>query len=120
MRATAILRQAAHRTPLIKFLGKRSVPKNIDSTPHVHPASPTGSLPDSFASYREKASQHGPLSRSSFSTISGGRPAKSFGPVAPPPGQFFDRDELPSRFRRTAWSTAEIEAIESGGASLYA
>ena len=35
--------------------------ENIDHTPQAHPASPTHELPSSFASYRQKATQHGPL-----------------------------------------------------------
>ncbi|KAI9874272.1 MAG: hypothetical protein M1830_009938 [Pleopsidium flavum] len=130
MNATRALRQAAaaqHRTPLIKFLGKRFTPKSMDHTPHVHPASPTENLPDSFASYRSKAQQHGPLThRSSVSSSPmaygaiGGHPGSSLGSVDPPEGQFFDRSELPARFRRTPWTQAEIDAIETGGASIFA
>ncbi|KAI9815123.1 MAG: hypothetical protein M1827_002966 [Pycnora praestabilis] len=129
MNATRILRQVAaapgqHRTPLIKFLGKRSTPESMDHAPHAHPASPTHDLPDSFASYRQKAQQHGPLNhRSQFSTSGGaigGQPGSSLGPIEPPQGQYFDRDDLPTRFRRTIWTQAEIDAIDSGGASMFA
>ncbi|RHZ62644.1 alpha-ketoglutarate dehydrogenase subunit KGD4 [Aspergillus thermomutatus] len=120
MHATAALRSVA-RTPLIRFVGRRSVPKSIDHTPRPHPASPSGVLPDSFAAYRSKAQQHGPLGRASFSQGSVGRSAgASLGPVQPKQGEFFDRAELPSRFHRLPWTEAEIEAIETGGASLYA
>ncbi|KAJ5195084.1 uncharacterized protein N7498_008522 [Penicillium cinerascens] len=121
MRATFALRNAA-RTPLIRFLGKRSVPKSVDHTPRVHPASPTKALPDSFAAYRAKAQQHGPLGRASFTTGGGigGQPGSALGPVQPASGEFFDRTELPARFGRLSWSQAEIEAVESGGASMYA
>ncbi|CRK14265.1 hypothetical protein BN1723_010291, partial [Verticillium longisporum] len=34
-------------------------------------------------------------------------------------GEFFDRSELPARFRRQAIPLAELEAVESGGASLF-
>ncbi|KAJ5834353.1 Ribosomal protein S36 mitochondrial [Penicillium robsamsonii] len=119
MRVTSILSSAA-RTPLIRFVGKRSVPKSIDHSPRVHPASPTGSLPDSFATYRAKAQQHGPLGRSSFSGSIGGQPGASLGSVQPGAGEFFDRAELPSRFGRLPWTQAEMEAIETGGASMFA
>jgi len=94
----------------------------VDHTPRVHPASPTGVLPDSFAAYRAKAQQHGPLGHSSFTSGGGvgGRSGSSLGPVQPAPGEFFDRAELPARFGRLAWTEAEIEAIESGGASMFA
>ncbi|RAO64138.1 uncharacterized protein BHQ10_000150 [Talaromyces amestolkiae] len=123
MRTTAVLKNAA-RTPLIKFLGKRSTPASVDHTPHAHPASPSQSLPDSFASYRAKAQQHGPLNTpgraasQSYGAI-GGAPGVTLGPVEPRKGEFFDRQELPTRFHRLPWSELEIEAIETGGASLY-
>ncbi|OOF96997.1 hypothetical protein ASPCADRAFT_205754 [Aspergillus carbonarius ITEM 5010] len=119
MRATFALRNAA-RTPLIRFIGRRSVPQSIDHSPRPHPASPSGVLPDSFAAYRSKAQQHGPLGRASFSAGIGRNSGASLGPIQPKQGEFFDRDELPSRFHRLPWSEAEIEAIETGGASLCA
>ncbi|KAF9886229.1 hypothetical protein FE257_011952 [Aspergillus nanangensis] len=120
MRATFALRSVA-RTPLIRFLGRRSVPQSIDHTPRPHPASPSGALPDSFASYRVKAQQHGPLGRASFVPGDIGRSAgAALGSIQPKQGEFFDRSELPSRFGRLPWSEAEIEAIETGGASLCA
>ncbi|KAJ5585228.1 uncharacterized protein N7459_005028 [Penicillium hispanicum] len=119
MRATFALRNA-FRTPLIRFVGKRSVPQSVDHTPRVHPASPVSALPDSFAAYRAKAQQHGPLGRASFNSGIGGQSGASLGPIAPQTGQFFDRAELPSRFGRLPWSEAEMEAIETGGASMFA
>ena len=41
------------------------------------------------------------------------------GSVQPKDGEVWDRNELPKRFRRTVFSEAEMEAIESGGASLF-
>ncbi|KAI1826922.1 hypothetical protein F4861DRAFT_544911 [Xylaria intraflava] len=127
MFATRVLRQAtahgAERTPLIHFIGKRQIPSNIDHTPQPHPASPTGFLPPNFgngnthttfSSYRDSAQQHGPL-RKSF----GSQSASRLGPVEAPQGQYFDRNELPERFRRMPLSAAEIEAIETGGATLF-
>jgi len=119
MRSTLALCNS-FRSPLIRFVGKRSVPKSVDHSPRVHPASPEGRLPDSFAAYRAKAQQHGPLGRAQFSSGFGGQAGASLGPVQPREGQFFDRAELPSRFGRLPWSEAEIEAIETGGASMYA
>jgi small subunit ribosomal protein YMR-31 len=155
MRVTSVLRAAAHaRTPLIKFIGKRAPPskpqpqsrfirrgsfvpadrliESVDHTPHAHPASPSESLPDSFATYRSKAQQHGPLggnggtkaaaftpaSSLSYGVI-GGRPGAELGPVQPKQGEYFDRNELPARFRRTPFTEAEMDAIQTGGASLY-
>ncbi|KAF1921746.1 hypothetical protein BDU57DRAFT_61050 [Ampelomyces quisqualis] len=125
MHATRILQQG--RQPMIRFLGKRSVPSKVDHTPHAHPASPSHALPESFASYRQKAQQHGPLNpamKNNYSTIVGGHiggaPGTSLGRVEAAKGEYFDRSELPARFQRLSWTAAEMEAIESGGASLHA
>ncbi|ETS79019.1 hypothetical protein PFICI_08872 [Pestalotiopsis fici W106-1] len=130
MQFTRALRQAAHaaeRVPLIRFVGRREIPAKIDHSPQPHPASPTGSLPagfgangnshTSFSSYRDSAQQHGPL-RKSVGRI-GGTSGSKLGAVAAPKGQFFDRSELPARFRRAPIDLAEIEAVESGGAALF-
>ena len=79
---TRLLREAQHRVPMIKFLGKRVAPsmqlqffpyhllialtETISpaapaNEPAPHPASPSNSLPDSFMSYRSRVQQHGPL-----------------------------------------------------------
>ncbi|OAQ73353.1 ribosomal protein YMR-31, mitochondrial [Pochonia chlamydosporia 170] len=138
MIGTRALRQAAahaERTPLIKFIGPRSIPSSVDHTPRPHPASPTGTLPDSFAaygngstaarhasfsSYRDHAQQHGPLQKTIRNTESGvgGSSGSQLGSISPPSGVFFDVSELPARFRRAPIDLAEIEAVESGGAAL--
>jgi small subunit ribosomal protein YMR-31 len=139
---------AQHRQPLIKFLGKRSMPKSLDHTPHPHPASEHSSLPDSFAEsfakYRSRAQQHGPLKTTQQQTSSsgqqqqtsmsrgvggvggpqtygaiGGVSGASLGSVKPGQGEYFDRSELPKRFRRMTWSESEIEAVDSAGASMW-
>ncbi|KAI4864266.1 hypothetical protein F4820DRAFT_340707 [Hypoxylon rubiginosum] len=134
MLATRVLRQAAaqaERTPLIRFVGKRHTPENVDHTPQPHPASPTGSLPagfgngggnshSSFSSYRDHAQQHGPLRKSIGAAGGiGAQSAAHLGPVEPPNGIFFDRNQLPERFRRAPLTAAEIEAVASGGATLF-
>ncbi|CAI6338369.1 unnamed protein product [Periconia digitata] len=119
MNATKILQQG--RQPMIRFLGKRVTPSQIDHSPKVHPASPNQALPESFASYRQKAQQHGPLNQSKFATGQiGGVPGSSLGPIEAGKGNYFDRSELPKRFQRLAWTQAEIDAVESGGASMFA
>lgn len=137
MFATRSLRQAAahaERTPLIKFVGPRTIPSSIDHTPRPHPASPNGSLPESFAgygnssttsshssfsSYRDHAQQHGPLQKSIRGEAGiGGTSGSNLGSVSPPTGVFFDVSELPARFRRAPIDLSEIEAVESGGAAL--
>lgn len=135
---------AQQRQPLIKFLGKRSIPASVDHSRHVHPASEQPSLPDSFAesfaNYRSRAQQHGPLKTPGSSSTSGqtymsagfggvggnqtygaigGASGASLGTVKPSTGEFFDRSELPKRFRRMAWTDSEIEAVDSAGASLW-
>lgn len=101
-----------------------SVPASIDHTPHVHPASPSQSLPEgfgsssptTFSSYRQQAQQHGPLGKRF--TQGSGPSGQSLGSVAPAQGEFFDRSELPARFHKTPFSQAETDAIETGGATM--
>jgi len=102
------------RQPLIKFVGKRTPPAHVDATPHVHPASPTATLPNTFASYRQQAQQHGPLN---VGVGIGTKTGASLGPVEPTHGEYFDRSQLPEKFAKLPWTLAEIEAIESGGAT---
>jgi len=40
------------------------------------------------------------------------------GSINPSKGEYFDSDELPSRFRRRKWELWEVEAVDSAGASL--
>ncbi|KAK0630511.1 hypothetical protein B0T17DRAFT_590002 [Bombardia bombarda] len=135
MFATRALRQAAQhaeRTPSIKFVGKRTIPSSVDHTPQPHPASPTHTLPASFtsassshntfSSYRDHAQQFGPLRKTIKADGSGvgGASGSQLGPVAPPKGVYFDRNELPARFHRAPISLDEIEALESGGAAAFA
>lgn len=109
-----------------------SLPAAVDHAPQPHPASPTHSLPSSFtsgsshssfSSYRDAAQQHGPL-RKTFRSLEesgvGGASGAQLGAVEAPKGMFFDRNELPARFRRAPISLAEIEAVETGGATLFA
>lgn len=106
-------------------------PASVDHTPQPHPASPTHALPagfgaptthQSFSAYRDHAQQFGPLRKSIPAAGGGGigsHAGAQLGPVQPPEGVFFDRNELPERFRRTHISLAEIEAIETGGATAF-
>jgi small subunit ribosomal protein YMR-31 len=48
----------------------------------------------------------------------GGHSGAELGSIQPKKGEFFDRSELPARFRKTPWTEAEIDAVETGGASL--
>ncbi|KAI5285860.1 hypothetical protein KEM52_002257 [Ascosphaera acerosa] len=130
MQPTAVLRQAAQagvaagaaRVPMIRFLGKRQPPSFIGQTPRPHPMSPTADLPETFKTYRAKAQQHGPLAARTASSGAGTAAAASSATAAPTlaPGEVWDRSMLPRRFHRLAWTETEIEAIETGGASLVA
>ena len=114
--------------------------ESVDHTPTPHPASPSHSLPDSFASYRSKAQQHGPLAGQSQQPLPsssqqiplptstshplaygaiGGHSGHSLGTVKAPEGLYFDRSELPKRFQQTPWTQAEMDAIDTGGASMW-
>ncbi|KAJ4288871.1 hypothetical protein N0V88_007204 [Collariella sp. IMI 366227] len=130
MFVTKALRQAAQhveRTPSIRFLGKRTIPASVDHSHRPHPASPTQTLPPNFGSshstfsaYRDHAQQFGPLRKTIKADSGIGAVAGShLGPVAAPQGVFFDRNDLPTRFRRQPLTEAEIEAIETGGATFY-
>ena len=105
---------------------RRKTTASIDHTPHAHPASPTHELPadfkssgssPTFSSYRQHAQQHGPLGRAKSGGV-GETSGHSLGPVAPTQGEFFDRNELPLRFRRAPIDMAEIDAVETAGATL--
>jgi hypothetical protein len=112
-------------------LTSSSLPAAVDHTPKPHPASPTNSLPAnftgrasySFSEYRQRSQQYGPLQKT-WTRLSedgiGAAPAAALGSIEPAKGMFFDRDELPARFRRSVLSPEEIEVIESGGASVFA
>jgi len=125
MFATKALRASAgKRIPLIKFPDRTQTHTEDHAVRHAHPASPTHELPKdfssppkstSFSSYRQQAQQHGPLGNFSRSS---GPSGHSLGSVAPAKGEYFDRNELPARFRRTPIDLTEIDAIETGGATL--
>lgn len=114
---------------------------DIDHTPAAHPAAPDHALPESFAQYRNRAIQHGPLGgqqqqqeQRQAGSVSqsvgapaiqpyggiGGKSGKELGSIQPGKGEVFDREELPARFRRRPYTEAEIEAVDTAGASLWA
>jgi len=49
----------------------------------------------------------------------GGHTGHELGKVEAGKGLHFDRSELPERFRRMSWTEGEIEAVGSGGASVW-
>ena len=115
----------------------------MDHTPQAHPASPTHSLPGSFANYRSRAQQHGPIGgkqegrpqppasgdsgsiprppvvQNPLYGAIGGYSGHELGSIKPKEGEYFDRSELPARFRKLEWTQREVDAIESGGAALW-
>ncbi|EOR02924.1 hypothetical protein E3P92_02391 [Wallemia ichthyophaga] len=107
MRATRIILEHVH-TPRIKFLGRRVWSKGeeiIDDKPeppHPHPDAPKD-FKDNFASFvqaRENYTQPTPSAPNTYTN-------------------FWD---LPQRFHKikfAPYSEYEMEAIESGGASVY-
>ncbi|KIM45802.1 hypothetical protein M413DRAFT_293664 [Hebeloma cylindrosporum] len=98
---------AGVRTPLIKFLGKRSFPSTAD-TPHPHPAAPL-ELQQRFSEFLAKVNSSGssqPASKSKQSSE----------------GVYSEFWEAPPRFwnpRIRHLEEAEMNAIMSGGASSY-
>ena len=79
-------------TPLIKFLGKRSIPKNVDHTPKVHPLSGMKELPKSFYS----GSSSGAASGAALESIL----------------------DLPAKFRTPGIDEFELEQVNSGAAEI--
>lgn len=49
----------------------------------------------------------------------GGRAARDLGSIKPKEGEYFDVSELPKRFHRRQYSDEEMDAVTSGGASLW-
>lgn len=91
------------RTPLIRFLGKRSHTASVDHTPQAHPLSPTHKLPSSFSTASPSKSS-APSSQSSLKY------------TPPAPGEYGARSELPLRFRYRLVEDEEISSINAGGA----
>jgi small subunit ribosomal protein YMR-31 len=102
---------------MLSIANRPSFLAEVDHTPKAHPASPNHSLPNTFATYRKQAQQHGPLNAGGIGMKSGA----SLGSIAPKKGEYFAKSELPPQFaKQLPWTKAEIEAIESGGASMFA
>lgn len=89
-----------------------AIAESIDHTPRLHPQDPQAFLPKSFAEYRIRASQHGPLTGYKVASSSTAIPSK------PRVGEYVDRNELPKRFWRLRLSKPEMQAIEDGAALI--
>ncbi|KAE8377133.1 hypothetical protein BDV26DRAFT_293435 [Aspergillus bertholletiae] len=117
MHATVILQRAA-RVPRIPVAAQHFI---TFSAGHPSPSpsmSSTGSSYESFAAYRSRAYQHGPLHQASVmrgSVRPGSGASKK--PISSK-GQPVDHEDLSPPAQRLPWTEAEIDAIESGGASL--
>ena len=73
----------------------------------------------SSSSVPESISSSAPTSGSMTYGVIGGKAGRSLGSIKPKEGEFFDRSELPRRFRKLEFTEAEMEAVESGGASMW-
>lgn len=49
----------------------------------------------------------------------GGKAGRDLGPIEPKDGEYFDVSELPRRFQRRKYTDEEMDAVTSGGASLF-
>ena len=59
--------------------------------------------------------QHGPLNTRAVGI--GSQPGSALGPIEAGKGTYFARSEMPNQYQQIPWSQAEIDAIESGGAT---
>ncbi|ORY91899.1 hypothetical protein BCR43DRAFT_517925 [Syncephalastrum racemosum] len=99
MHPSAISR-AVH-TPMIRFVGSRaSLWKDAQHHVGPHPMTPAN-----LETHVAKASEAPAAAASSSSTSSGS-------------DQVLEWSQLPARFRRTPVTEAEMEAVESGGATF--
>ncbi|CAO3567810.1 unnamed protein product [Mortierella alpina] len=98
---------ARARVPLIKFLGPRRLLPKEHHEPTRHPAAPKDSaFPLKTIAPTSSPSQSRPASTSATSGPNG---------VS---RQTMDFAELPARYRHPPLTEAEIEAIETGGATM--
>lgn len=49
----------------------------------------------------------------------GGKSARELGPIKLKEGEYFDVTELPKRFQKRVWTEPEMDAITSGGATMW-
>lgn len=80
--------------------------------PQPHPQAPDNTLPKpitDFKRYRANAQQHGPLARAGHFPS---RQNNNNNNSSEQQDVYFDRNELPARFRRSVLSAEEIEAID--------
>ena len=49
----------------------------------------------------------------------GGKTGRQLGAIKPKEGEYFDRSELPVRFRTRVYEEAEIDAVQTAGASMW-
>ncbi|KAI1321495.1 hypothetical protein EDD11_005186 [Mortierella claussenii] len=98
------------RTPLIKFLGPRSALPEAHHEATRHPAAPKDSEYPLRAATSSKASPSSASSSTPSRTTTSGPHGAS--------RQTLDFAELPTRFRHPQLTAAEIEAVETGGATM--
>jgi len=49
----------------------------------------------------------------------GGTSGSRLGSIKPKEGEYFDVSELPRRFQKRSWTDEEMDATNSGGASMW-
>ncbi|KAK6831797.1 hypothetical protein RU639_002888 [Aspergillus parasiticus] len=110
--------QSAARAPRIRALGQHFVTRSVGHPSRSPSMSSTSSSYDSFAAYRSRAYQHGPLHQASLMRgLVNSRSAASEKSLIFR-DEYIDHGDLSSQTHHLPWTEAEIDAIESGGASL--
>ncbi|KAF7623079.1 hypothetical protein F9C07_2286512 [Aspergillus flavus] len=117
MHPTIILQNAA-RAPRIRALGQHFVTRSAGQPSRLPSMSSTRSSYDSFAAYRSRAYQHGPLHQASFMRALANSRSGAYEKALNSRGEYIDHGDLSSQTHHLPWTEAEIDAIESGGASL--
>ncbi|OGM47782.1 hypothetical protein ABOM_003323 [Aspergillus bombycis] len=110
--------QGAARASRIRAIGQNFVTRSVGHPSRSPSMSPASSSYDSFVAYRSRAYQHGPLHQAPLmrglvnpgSATSEGSTKSS--------GGCLDHGDVSSLTHHLPWTEAEIDAIESGGASL--
>ncbi|KAE8139508.1 hypothetical protein BDV38DRAFT_280862 [Aspergillus pseudotamarii] len=117
MHPTITLQNTA-RASRIRALGQHFVTLSVGHQPRSISMSSASSSYDSFAAYRTRAYQHGPLHQASlmrrFVNSGSGTSRKPINPSR----EYIDRVDFSSQTHHLPYTEAEIDAIESGSATL--
>ncbi|KAB8259934.1 hypothetical protein BDV32DRAFT_138456 [Aspergillus pseudonomiae] len=110
--------QGAARASRIRAIGQNFVTRSLGHPSRLSSMSPAGSSYDSFAAYRSRAYQHGPLHHASLMRGSLNSSSVTSEEFINSSREYLDHRNLSSQTHHLPWTEAEIDAIESGGASL--